>query len=82
MADGVITVANATSISLNSYVTINDETLKITGKNGNKLNVERGQYSTTIVDHVSGTPVNLITSADDDLIEFGDDFGFSGLSFE
>ena len=82
VADGVITVANATSISLNSYVTINDETLKITGKNGNKLNVERGQYSTTIVDHVSGTPVNLITSADDDLIEFGDDFGFSGLSFE
>jgi hypothetical protein len=80
--DVIITVSDASSIPLNSFITLNDETLKVTLKNGNKLTVVRGQYSTKIVDHVSGTPVNLIVEADNALIEFGDDFGFSGLSFE
>jgi len=82
VADGTISVQNSSSISINSYITLDNETLKVTNKNGNILTVERGSYSTKTADHVSGTQVMLITSADTDLIELGDDFGFSGISFE
>ena len=49
-------------------------------KSGNILTVDRGSYGTPISIHVSGTEVKLITDSDNDLIEFGDDFGF-GISF-
>ena len=45
---------------------------------GNKLSVKRGQDGTTAVAHVNGAPIKIINDADDALIEFGDDFGFSG----
>jgi hypothetical protein len=60
---------------------LNFETLYVSGKSGNILNVVRGSYNTTISNHVSGTEVKLITTEDNSLIEFGDDFGFSGLEF-
>jgi hypothetical protein len=80
LEDNAINVSNASSISVNSYITIGDETLQVTKKSGNTLNVVRGAYGTPISIHVSGTDVKLITDADNDLIEFGDDFGF-GISF-
>ena len=76
----VITVSDASTIPLNSYITIGDETLQVTNKTGNVLNVNRGSYGTPISIHVSGTEVKLIVDADNDLIEFGDDFGF-GTSY-
>jgi len=78
--DNTITLDNASSIALNSYITIDNETLQVTKKTGNVLTVSRGSYGTPISIHVSGTQVKLITSSDNDLIEFGDDFGF-GISF-
>jgi hypothetical protein len=78
--DNTITVDNASSITLNSYITIDNETLQVTKKTGNVLTVNRGSYGTPISIHVSGTQVKLITESDNDLIEFGDDFGF-GISF-
>ena len=44
----------------------------------NKLNVKRASYNTTAIEHVRGSDVKGITSADNALIEAGDDFGFSG----
>jgi hypothetical protein len=76
-----IEVVDASNIPLKSYFTLNFETLYVSGKSGNILNVVRGSYNTTISNHVSGTEVKLITSEDNSLIEFGDDFGFSGLEF-
>jgi hypothetical protein len=73
-----IEVVDASNIPLNSYFTLNNETLYVSKKSGNTLNVVRGSYNTSISNHVSGTEVKLITSADNSLIEFGDDFGFSG----
>ena len=73
-----IEVADASNIPLNSYFVLNNETLYVSKKSGNTLNVVRGSYNTPISNHVSGTEVKLITSADNSLIEFGDDFGFSG----
>lgn len=73
-----IEVANASSIPTNSYFTLNNETLYISKKTGNVLDVVRGSYGTPISNHVSGAEVKLITEADNSLIEYGDDFGFSG----
>jgi hypothetical protein len=76
-----IEVVDASNIPLNSYLTLNNETLYVSKKTGNTLNVIRGSYSTPISNHVSGTEVKLITASDNSLIEFGDDFGFSGMEF-
>ena len=45
---------------------------------GNVLTVERGRDGTSITSHLSGAEVKSITTADNVLIEEGDDFGFSG----
>lgn len=49
----------------------------VTAVNGNKLTVRRGEDNTTADTHVRGSAVKLITQADADLIEIGDDFGFN-----
>jgi len=76
-----IEVVDASNIPLKSYFTINNETLYVSKKTGNILYVVRGSYGTSISNHVSGTEVKLITGADNSLIEYGDNFGFSGLEF-
>jgi hypothetical protein len=78
--DTIISVTDSSGIAIKSYITIDDETLYVTKKDGNTLTVVRGYYDTIKADHVLGTGIKLITSTDDDLIEFGDDFGFSGFS--
>ena len=44
----------------------------------NKIIVDRGRDGRTAAAHVKGSEILGITSADDTLIELGDDFGFSG----
>lgn len=73
--DVMINVADASSLSVNDYITINDETLKILKIVNNQLSVQRGSYQTDIVSHVSGTDVQVITDADNDLIQYGDFYG-------
>ena len=47
---------------------------------GNKLTVKRGQEGTTKLAHIRGTSIKSITSADNSLVEEGDDFGFDGTT--
>ena len=77
-----ITVSDATSLIVNSYIQIDSESMYISKIDGNELIVKRGQDGTTITTHESGTAVNVINSADDDLIDFGDDFGFSETRYD
>jgi len=77
-SDTLIDVVNASSIISGSYIDINQEEFYVESVSGNTLTVRRGQDSTNILSHVSGSDVKLITAADDLLIEPGDDFGFSG----
>ena len=58
--------------------TINYSKSSIKYHTNNDLTVNRGVYRTSATEHVGGTPVYLITEADNDLIESGDNFGFSG----
>jgi hypothetical protein len=71
-------VANATTIPIKSYITIDDETMRVVSKDGNSISVERGSYGTKITEHVSGTDLYKVTEEDNSLIQFGDDFGFNG----
>ena len=54
----------------------------VTKKSGNKITVERGKDGTTVTSHLRGVQklkvFDYTPTEDSDLIEFGDDFGFSG----
>jgi len=71
-----ILVDDSSGIPEDSYIMIDNEELYITQIIGNNLFVVRGADETVSTPHVSGSQIKLITTADDALIEFGDDFGF------
>ena len=76
-----INVADGTTITVNKFIDVDGEEMKVTKITGNKLNVERGQDSTIAKTHVRGTGVKGIDYSpreDSNLIELGDDFGFDG----
>ena len=75
-------VSDATSLVVNTYIMINEESMYIKNIDGNKLTVNRSQDNTQASYHQEGTSVNAITSADDELIEIGDDFGFDEERFD
>jgi len=78
--DTLLTVADASQISTNTYLEIDGEEIYVKLKSGNTLTVERGRDGTTISSHLRGAEVKSITSQDNQLIEEGDDFGFSGTT--
>ena len=76
-----IEVLDSTNIPLQSYIEIGNEVMYVKSKpDTNKLTVRRAQNGTTAAAATSGTPVDLINSADDDLLTSGDDFGFNELT--
>jgi hypothetical protein len=79
--DTLIVVNSTTSILPNTYLDIEGEEVFVKLISGNVLTVERGKDNTTITSHLTGAAIKSITSADNELIETGDDFGFSGSSF-
>lgn len=74
----ILEVNDASSISVGGVIIVDNENFRVASKSGNKLTVERGYDNTPTSNHVSGSGVKLITAADANLIQFGDDFGFSG----
>ena len=80
----VLTVEDATNIEVsglhNVYIDIDGEEMLVKSKTGNKVTVERGQDGTTIANHVKGAAIKSITTADNALVQEGDDFGFSGTT--
>ena len=76
--DGSTITASSGSTSV--YIDLGGEELYVKAVDGNKLTVKRGQDGTTKLAHIRGTSVKSITSADNALVEEGDDFGFSGTS--
>jgi hypothetical protein len=76
--DTLIIVNSVGSIVVNTYLDIEGEEVFVKRISGNVLTVERGKDGTSITSHLSGAEVKSITTADNVLIEEGDDFGFSG----
>jgi hypothetical protein len=76
--DTLITVNDASAISTKTYLDLEGEEVFVKSKSGNVLTVERGKDGTSITSHLAGAEIKSITSTDDSLVEYGDDFGFSG----
>ena len=76
-----INVADGTKITVNKFIDVDGEEMKVTKITSNKRTVERGQDSTIAKAHVRGTGVKGIDYTgreDSNIIELGDDFGFDG----
>jgi hypothetical protein len=73
-----IIVDDSSSLEINSNITIDDETMRITSKDNNTLTVVRGYNNTKQSLHVLGSQIRKITEEDNQLIEVGDNFGFDG----
>ena len=83
LADVIIPVVDGSKIpaissSTKLYINIGSEELFVKAVDGNNLTVERGQDQTVAASHLKGAEVKSITTADNALIEEGDDFGFDG----
>lgn len=75
-------ISDSSLFDVGSYIQIGEESMYIRQINGNKLLVNRGQDSTPILQHDEGSAINLIDNVDDDLVEYGDDFGFSEYRYD
>ena len=73
----LVRVNSAASLSTKTYIEIDKEVMFITEIDGNNIIVKRGQYGSQITEHFTNAIVNQVDAADADLIEVGDDFGFS-----
>ena len=70
-------VASSASLQLRTFIQVNDEVMRIEGISNTDIIVARAQYGTTEAEHYSGDKVNIINTADDNLIQPMDDFGFN-----
>ena len=73
-----INVDSASGLTAKTYVDIGGEEIYIKQIDGTKLSVLRAQDGTTASTHLKGDEIFVIDSSDNELIEEGDDFGFSG----
>ena len=73
-----INVDSASGLTAKTYVDIGGEEIYIKQIDGTKLSVLRAQDGTTASIHLKGDEIFVIDSSDNELIEEGDDFGFSG----
>ena len=73
----LVTVGDSSALSVNDHIYVGSENMSISEIDGNNLVVKRGQEGTTAAEHVNGATVDLITAADDALIDIGDNFGFN-----
>lgn len=72
-----ITVNDSSLLSTGSYIQIGSELMKIKEIDENIILVDRAQDGSIAETHQIGDVVNLVDRLDDELIEFGDDFGFN-----
>ena len=75
-------VTNASNLSVDTYIAIENELMFIRKITNETLLVRRGEDGTTADTHIQATAVDAVNAADDALIEVGDDFGFSESRFE
>lgn len=79
--DTLIEVNNPSAVSEKTYIDLGGEELYVVSKSGNILYVERGKDCTTATSHLSGAEIKSITAADNQLVQVGDDFGFTSDIF-
>ena len=75
-------VTNASSLVVDGYIYIGKELIQIREISGETLLVHRGVDGTLPDSHIQGVSIDAVTQDDSDLIEVGDDFGFSEERFD
>jgi hypothetical protein len=74
-------VVDSTVLNIGDYIEINNEVMKIKTKpSETSITVLRGQNATSKSAHASGSVIDIITSADTELLEGDDDFGFNEMT--
>ena len=73
----LVSVSSAASFSTNTYIQIDSEVMRIREINGTNLLVSRAQFGSKIAEHYVGATISKIDAVDRDLIEVGDEFGFT-----
>ena len=75
-----LNVSSSSSLAVNNRIIIDSEIMKIkTIPDATTIVVHRGYDGSTTVSHLENTAINLLNTADDNLVEPDDDFGFNGL---
>lgn len=76
--DKLIPVADSSLFAVGNRIIIDNEIMYVESlPTSTQLYVERGYDSTTAVAHLKDATINLLTTADDALVEPDDDFGFN-----
>ncbi len=75
-------VSDASALVENSYIMIDEELMYIKSIEGNTITVRRSQDGTKPAEHYEGDIINAVNAQDDELIEYGDDFGFNEDYFD
>ena len=78
--DGIITLASVSSFSQGDELQIGTEVMHVNRVVGSTLHVSRGWYGSTAAAHAASAPVLKIDSADHDLVDSDDDFGFGEMT--
>jgi len=73
-------VSATTDLAANQRIIIDTEIMKIRSISGQNITVFRGHDNTIVAKHEHNAPIGIRNTADDALIEFGDDFGFNETS--
>jgi len=77
-SDKLIPVADSSLFAVGNRIIIDSEIMYVEAlPTSTQLFVERAYESTTAVEHLKDATINLLTTADDALIEPDDDFGFN-----
>ena len=76
----LINVNDTSTFSTGTRIIIDSEIMKISKKTSNQITVKRAYSSTIAAEHITGTKISVLSTADDVLIAPGDDFGFNETS--
>ena len=80
LTETAVSVNDTSAFSTGNRIIIDSEIMKITKKTSNSITVRRAFSSTIAAEHISGSKINVLSTADDVLIAPGDDFGFNETS--
>ncbi len=77
VSETLIDVNDTSTFSVGDRIIIDSEIMRINKKTSNQITVKRAYSSTIAAEHIIGSKINLLSTADDVLIAPGDDFGFN-----
>lgn len=77
IGETLISVNDTSTLSVGNRIIIGSEIMKVVSKESNSITVRRAYDGTIQSEHIIGTQLHVLSSADNALIAPGDDFGFS-----